>query len=221
MAVRPLAPADFARAARQRGGKLRVFLGGDLGINPWRDQVLGGQVHSELDADGEPFWPEAGIAVTIDGVRYTALCTGPYPIPCEDGCYCAPGAEGHGLGVDEDLLCGVAECCESLDTEGKRRAFLVNSTVQAIRKADVLFAWFTGTDQDRSSLVHVGIAKGLGTKLIIVAAADTQDVPHQVAQLAERTVIGPSQIEALGAAIRFCNDMATEAQMPQVRPAGY
>jgi nucleoside 2-deoxyribosyltransferase len=163
---------------------MKIYLAGKIAPHDWRWRVVrdAGTAH-ELNEGGFGDQP-----LTLDGGRFRHhRCTGPFFLWKQHGSAHGPGT--HGVGAN------------TMDWNGyaPSNADVVSVCLDAIRRSDVVFAWFgrDGAKGAYGTVFEIGYAKALGTPVWI--AGDTP-LPDQwfAYTAADRTLWGVADpIDAL------------------------
>lgn len=143
---------------------MKVYLAGKIAKNDWRGSVVREVASGSADPIPDVFQEQP---MSFDGFRSRSqhVCTGPFFIRCDHGCY--HGRTAHGMGAND------RGCYD----DRVRNDQVVALCLDAIRRSDVVFTWF-GDDADGSygTLFELGYARALG---VPVWVAGTQPLADQ------------------------------------------
>lgn len=139
-----------------------IYLAGKISKNDWRS--FRGTWEQHYDSHPRWEWP-----VLKDAVHGMDL-VGPFFISCDHGC--AHGPETHGMGGGEDI--------EGAYPAPSRQQ-ITELCFDAIRRADVFFAWLSQEKQCEighvtayGTLVELGYAHAIGKTIIVATNGDPQ-----------------------------------------------
>jgi len=176
-----------------------IYLAGKISKNDWRPFVD----YSDYDYyEPLPDWEE--VDASFQGLRVT----GPFFMSCDHGC-------AHGNGSHASIV-----GCSGEEGESRRRTW--RRCVEAIKRADIFFAWLDDDTTAFGTLVEIGYAKALGKRIVIGAPRrlsqdhlatvvydrDTDD------DAAERMESGEPSLEDLWFAMQ-CADTVLVAPTPE------
>lgn len=136
------------------------YLAGKISKNDWRHEIVNGLRGSVYEPMQEN-WP-----ILPGAIRGWADYTGPYALSCDHGCYHAAGDHGVSIGDNEG--------CSGPSIPRDR---LVSLCLNAIKAADIVFAWVE-EDDCYGTLCEVGYAAGHGVK-VVTASRDPSLYPFQ------------------------------------------
>ena len=172
--------ATVHRFPKKATGLPKIYLGGKACVDGWRSQVVP-ELENVFWGEGSAMsWPQ--MPMHVGG--FDGLYTGPYFMNCGHGCYFGEHQNGVGATQEEHENCGSFTHIDPLADASRRRRFVVDETLSAIRSSDVVYFWI----EDPSSpgpLVEIGYARGAGKPVVIASPVPIADIwfAHEVADL--------------------------------------
>lgn len=128
---------------------MKLYFAGKIGKNDWRTPLVGALAGLGATAAAEE-WPTLERAVLG---RHAYV--GPYFVACDHGCGHAP--DGHGARAGAET----PGCFEPTP-----RALVVERCLEAVRRADLVFAWIDSVTA-YGTIFELGFARAIGKPIVI------------------------------------------------------
>lgn len=149
---------------------MKIYLAGKITANDWRHTIVpalrAGEplVYQSTGPRDHDSMPVFGFPVLQGAIFGVHDYVGPFFVSCDHGCY--HHAESHGVGAWDDEWGGHGDPynCQVATENLPRRAEVVRVCLEAIDRADVVFAWFDDPNC-HGTLTEVGYAVAKGKRL--------------------------------------------------------
>lgn len=166
----------FAPPMRITTRRPRIYFGGKISANGWRDPIIGdasgisGTCHTGSDDDTpeQLFDPDH----TVDCGEW--IYGGPFFIACDHSCHHSPNAHGT---------------IDSSDDDARRRQIhrnIFDINLERIRRADYIFCFLDELDAF-GTLVEIGHAQAWGKRLVVAFGPNVK--PDQLWMACERATV--------------------------------
>lgn len=164
---------------------LRIYLAGKISKNCWRHSIVAGLREALPDlvscprGETEPIpeWPL--LTQAVFGEHHYA---GPFFASCDHGCF--HGEDSHGIGAQAEF----PQPTEKHHSHQRANAVVVRRCMEAISKADLVFAWIDCLDC-YGTITEIGHAHALGKRIWIAGPRPLRDMWF-VYQTAEQLNLG-------------------------------
>ena len=131
-------------------GSLRVYLGGPIGKNDWRHQLVPGLSNAFAENGDQHERARRDVMTELPTITPSVVCVGPWFIGCDHGC--AHGRSTHGTEGGGCLA----------DVPGPQfRRDVFDTNLKRLRRADAVFAYFDRKEAYGSAF-ELGAAHALG-----------------------------------------------------------
>lgn len=157
---------------------MKIYLAGKIRANCWRHTIVDGLRYVFHDAEIEKV--AGGFPVLKRAIFDTHDYVGPFFMSCDHGCYHKDSGHGIGAWDSESGGHGTPYGCSPHDDELPRRSRVVQMCLDAIDRADLVFAWIDDPTC-YGTLAELGYAIGKGKRVwVVFDEAEDDGVPYRL-----------------------------------------